>query len=193
MFTKDTLLELMEDITKTIEIQLQNIPEIDLYMDQVTTFMDKKLDSFKRDPEDKILTKTMINNYSKAGILIPLKKKKYSRQHMILLITIYKLKQILSINDIEILFSPLLDKAREANDKKLIEEVYAVYLEVEQNKSCGFEIISDSQLELIEKHTAQFNNEEAELLKWFLMVMLLVNEANDRKRLAEKIIDKYFK
>jgi len=183
----------MEDITKTIEIQLQNIPEIDLYMDQVTTFMDKKLDSFKRDPEDKILTKTMINNYSKAGILIPLKKKKYSRQHMILLITIYKLKQILSINDIEILFSPLLDKAREANDKKLIEEVYAVYLEVEQNKPCGFEIISDSQLELIEKHTAQFNNEEAELLKWFLMVMLLVNEANDRKRLAEKIIDKYFK
>lgn len=193
MFSKDTLQELMEEISTVKEIQVQDIPEIDLYMDQVTTFMDNKLGSLKRDKKDKILTKTMINNYSKAGILMPSKKKRYSRQHMILLIIIYKLKQILSINDIELLFAPLLEKNQKMTDKMLIEEIYSIYLEIEKDKSYTYEDILDYQLNSIKEHTGESKNEDRELLEWFLLVMLLVNEANNHKRLAEKIIDKYFK
>ena len=62
-------------------------------------------------PKDKLLTKTMINNYAKAGILIPPRQKKYSRQHIETLLMLYNAKQILSINDISLLFSILQEPA----------------------------------------------------------------------------------
>ena len=52
-------------------IRLDKIPEIDLYMDQVTSFMEDHLRKTKRNPEDKVLTKTMINNYAKNRLLPP--------------------------------------------------------------------------------------------------------------------------
>ena len=76
-------------------IEIADIPTIDLYMDQVTTFMDKGLARYKRNETDKILTKTMINNYTKAKIFPPPVKKKYSRTHLMLLIMIYHLKACL--------------------------------------------------------------------------------------------------
>ena len=65
-------------------IEIEDIPNIDLYMDQVTTFMDKGLAQYKRNEDDKILTKTMINNYTKAKIFPPPIKKRYSRTHLML-------------------------------------------------------------------------------------------------------------
>lgn len=56
-------------------IKLEEIPGIHLYMDQVTTFMEEHLSSSKRHPEDKVLTKTMINNYAKNHLLPPPVKK----------------------------------------------------------------------------------------------------------------------
>ena len=70
-------------------IPAQDIPDIGLYMDQVTTFMESKLDSSKRYPDDKIMTKTMINNYTKNHLIPPSVKKKYSRDHMFFIIIIY--------------------------------------------------------------------------------------------------------
>ena len=67
-------------------IEPSDIPNIDLYMDQVTTFMETKLSGYKRNDKDKILTKTMINNYTKNELLPPPEKKRYSKEHIILLI-----------------------------------------------------------------------------------------------------------
>ncbi|MGX8703974.1 MAG: DUF1836 domain-containing protein [bacterium] len=78
----------------------EDIPGIDLYMDQVTTFIDDETASMKRHPEDKPLTKSMIQNYTKHRLLPPPEKKKYSREHVILLLFIYYLKDFMSINDI---------------------------------------------------------------------------------------------
>ena len=80
---------IIDALRKIDYIKPADIPNIDLYMDQVTTFMDKHLESSKRYTEDKLLTKTMINNYTKNNLLPPPEKKKYSRDHMILLIFIY--------------------------------------------------------------------------------------------------------
>ena len=82
-------------------IKLEKIPEIDLYMDQVTSFMEEHLRKAKRNPEDKALTKTMINNYAKNNLLPPPVKKKYSKEHLILLLFIYYYKNLLSFHDIE--------------------------------------------------------------------------------------------
>ena len=87
----NTFNEMVEKIAAQIRssniIEIEDIPNIDLYMDQVTTFMDKCLAQYKRYDDDKVLTKTMINNYTKAKIFPAPIKKKYSRLFIILLIT----------------------------------------------------------------------------------------------------------
>lgn len=106
----DLLNSITENLKRIDYIKPEEIPNIDLYMDQVTTFMDEHLAGTKRRDEDKILTKTMINNYSKNNLLPPSVKKKYSKEHVLLLIFIYYFKSILSIKDIETVLAPLRDK-----------------------------------------------------------------------------------
>ena len=73
---QDILSSILTSLDRIDYIRPQEIPNIDLYMDQVTTFMEEHLQSSKRYPEDKILTKTMINNYAKNHLLPPPDRKK---------------------------------------------------------------------------------------------------------------------
>ena len=108
---KDDLLNsILSNIAQMELVKSSDIPNIDLYMDQVTTFMETVLDSSKRYPEDKILTKTMINNYAKNDLLPPPTKKKYSKEHLMVLTFIYYFKNILSIKDIETVLKPISEK-----------------------------------------------------------------------------------
>ena len=87
---EDLLNSIMESFDRIDHIRSKDIPNIDLYMDQVTTLMQDRLKNTTRYPEqDKILTKTMINNYTKNNLLPPPLKKKYSREHVMILIFIY--------------------------------------------------------------------------------------------------------
>ena len=108
--------QLDEIISAFPQIHTSDIPGIDLYMDQVTTFLQENLRGLSRDPDDdKFLTKTMINNYVKNKVLIPPVKKKYSREHMMLLIMIYYMKSFLSIGDIREVIAPLMERFADAS------------------------------------------------------------------------------
>ncbi len=87
--SKDMINSILKSVSKIDYIKPEDLPNIQLYMDQVTTFMDEQMESSKRYPEDKVLTKTMINNYAKNHLLPPPDKKKYSKEHLLLLIFIY--------------------------------------------------------------------------------------------------------
>ena len=86
---RSPLESIMESLSQMEYVKSSEIPNIDLYMDQVTTFMEEQLKSSKRYPDDKVMTKTMINNYAKNDLLPPPVKKKYSKEHVLLLIFIY--------------------------------------------------------------------------------------------------------
>lgn len=93
-----------EDYFKLVKHKLpywEELPEIDLYMDQVIVLMEKYLSFHKTNEDDVIITHSMINNYVKHGIMPPPKKKKYSREHIAYLIIICSLKQALPIQDIK--------------------------------------------------------------------------------------------
>ena len=105
--TEDLLNSILESVGRIDYIHPVDIPNIDLYMDQVTTFMDSHLNTSKWLGEDKILTKTMINNYAKNNLLPPPVKKRYSKNHLLMLILIYYFKNVISFRDIEQLFSPI--------------------------------------------------------------------------------------
>ena len=87
--TKDMLNSILASISRIDYIKPEEIPGIDLYMDQVTTFMENHLSASKRHTDDKILTKTMINNYAKNDLLPPPVKKKYTKEHLLMLTFIY--------------------------------------------------------------------------------------------------------
>ena len=83
--TKDMLNSILSSISRIEYVRPGDIPNIDLYMDQVTTFMEEQLRSTKRHEEDKILTKTMINNYAKNNLLPPPVKRTCSGHDIYLL------------------------------------------------------------------------------------------------------------
>jgi len=95
---KQSLINLLEKLKSIDYVKPESIPNIDLYMDQITSFMDEQLANSKRHEDDKLLTKTMINNYTKNNLLPPPTKKKYSKDHVLTLILIYYFKNFLSIN-----------------------------------------------------------------------------------------------
>ena len=95
---KTAYTSILDEMFSQDYIKPQDIPNIDVYMDQLTTFMDENLRHFTRNPDkDKVLTKTMINNYTKNDLLPPPHKKKYSPEHLILLIYIFYLNFFLNV------------------------------------------------------------------------------------------------
>jgi hypothetical protein len=170
-------------------ISPDDIPEIDLYMDQVTTFMDTHLESSKRYPEDKILTKTMINNYAKNKLLPPPNKKKYSKDHMLMLIFIYYLKNILSISDIQTLLEPLSNKYFNDGACISLSEIYSVILEFEQEEQKNlFSNIKDRFL-IINKFFPDLPKEDQEELRLFAYICSLAFDVYIKKQIIETLID----
>ncbi len=83
--SKTFINSLLKKLVKLNYIKPGDVPNINLYMDQVTTFMDEHLSEVKRHDNDKTLTKTMINNYTKNQLLPAPIKKKYSKNHIYIL------------------------------------------------------------------------------------------------------------
>ncbi|HOA81718.1 MAG TPA: DUF1836 domain-containing protein [Defluviitaleaceae bacterium] len=189
-FNKETLIGLIKEFADLEGIELSDIPNIDLYMDQVTTFFDDKLENWKLEDDDKILTKTMINNYAKADILFPPIKKKYSKEHMVLLIIIYHLKQILSLNDIHTVLSPIIQKKIQKDfDSNNLFDLYEQFLLIQNNEFKSFEEdFSKTVNELFDKSDIDDGKNYTLLL---IITINLVISSNIRKVFAEKLIRKF--
>ena len=138
--TKDMLNSILSSIARIDYVKPEDIPNIDLYMDQVTTFMEEQLSSTKRHEEDKILTKTMINNYAKNHLLPPPVKKKYSREHVLVMIFIYYFKNILSIKDIETMLAPVTKEyfgsGGQAGRRAGVSAALLLYLQLKLRRLC---------------------------------------------------------
>lgn len=191
----EELTKILNDFCNHDFIQFSDIPDIYLYMDQVTTFFDDKFDYYKRKEDDKIFTKTMINNYTNANILFPSDKKKYNKQHVLILILVYHLKQVLSISDIQKLLTPITNDEEIEFDNKVknIDNLYSVFMELEKAELEEFKLSFKNKIEQIKEklEISDINNAESEKTDLILLVLLLVVQANIRKTIAEKIIDQY--
>lgn len=188
----NAIIEELYQQTIAIEpITLSEIPDIDLYMDQITTFIDTKLGGLKRYSEDKVLTKTMINNYTKAKLFPPPVKKKYTKNHIMLFILIYHLKSFLSIRDISKLLKPITEELKAGEQSKTLEIVYEQFVMLGQNQEFTKEEDGRTIQEL-QKIVIENNMENTEQIKLIVMILLLAAQANTKKRLAEKILDVYF-
>lgn len=166
---EDLLNSILASLGRIKHISLEDIPNIDLYMDQVTTFMDSKLKNTTRYPsEDKILTKTMINNYAKNDLLPPPVKKKYSKEHMILLIMIYYYKGILSINDIQTLLNPITEKYFQTAGEINLGSIYEEIFRLEEDKVADLQEDIIKKFSMSEKHFRKHPGKTRRCCSFFL-------------------------
>lgn len=186
----DLLNSIMESLGRIDYIKAEDIPNIDLYMDQVTTFMDKKLKSTCRnEKEDKILTKTMINNYAKNNLLPPPVKKKYSKEHILVLIFIYYYKGILSIQDIQSLLNPLTERFFSTEEDFNLENIYEEVFSIEKGQ---VEAMKKDLLETYETSKNMFGEapeDSKEFLQVFSFICMLSFDVYVKKLLIEKLVD----
>lgn len=188
------LLERMVCEAATQNMSLGDMPDLELYVEQLTSLLESKLGECRRGEDDKVITKTMINNYTKAGLLMPSHNKKYGKEHMILLLLIYNLKNILSISDIRSLFGPVLNDISSRDDDIMsLAEIYSTYLDLNQINFDNFYSSFLKKIDLINDRTADLPMENKDRAQLFLYVLMLVAQANAQKRLAERIIDDFFK
>lgn len=186
----DLLNSILASLDRIRYISPDDIPNIDLYMDQVTTFMDSELRSTARYPgEDKILTKTMINNYAKNDLLPPPVKKKYSKEHVLLLIFIYYYKGILSIGDIQTLLHPITENYFKSEGGFNLESIYR---EVFSMESAQIQALKEDVKEKFKVAEGTFEDapeESREFLKKFAFICTLSFDVYVKKLLIEKMVD----
>lgn len=181
---------ILDNLAKVEYIKPEDIPNIDLYMDQVTTFMDDRLRKKTRNPgEDKILTKTMINNYAKNDLLPPPEKKKYNKEHMLLLIFIYYYKTILSISDIQTLLKPITKEFFKTEEEFSLESVYREVFGMEEEQMQHLKQDVLDKLKTADKTFEDAPEQEREFLKKFSFICLLSFDVYVKKLLVEKLVD----
>ena len=175
--------DLLEKISLEKSVSLEELPEIDLYMDQVIQLFDQKYKETKRNEDEKILTKTMINNYAKGKLFIPIKNKKYSKKHLILISLIYQLKGALSITDIKSTLQIINDKI--TSDDINLDAFYTSLLTLQKMNA---ENVSES-IPLRHQEVKRVMDEEDEKLEQIMLIASLVNISNSYRKIAERLID----
>ena len=190
--TEDLMNSIMESLERISYIRYDDIPNIDLYMDQVTTFMDEKLQATTRNPgEDKILTKTMINNYAKNDLLPPPVKKKYSREHMMILIMIYYLKGVLSFNDIHEILKPITERYFGTDKDFDLERIYNEVFDFEEQQKMAVKEDIAAKVEAAQGMFKDAPEEDQEFFTLFALVVQLGFDVYVKRLLIEKMIDGY--
>ena len=181
--------------------QPDEIPKIDLYMDQVLTFLGERLRRTARKSDaDKILTKTMVNNYVKNKVMIPPVKKKYGRDHILLLMVIYYRKSFLSIDDIHTIVGPVSEKYARPTTKSVEELVgkrhrYSmtdVYTEIFKYVAEEVERFPGEVEKILDETDNAFigaPEEDREMLRRFNVICQLSADIYLRKILIEKLLD----
>mgnify|MGYP003304040780 CR=1 FL=1 len=186
---KKAILDLLDKLNGIDYINPESIPNIDLYMDQITSFMDDQLEMSKRFEDDKLLTKTMINNYTKNDLLPPPVKKKYSKEHLLCLIFIYYLKNILSINDIHTVLNPITDLYFGNKEGFNMEDIYKEIFDMEKEESTKVLKEFSKKYQIAKNTFTEYPEDDQELLQTFSFICLLSFDIYMKKQMIEKIID----
>ena len=149
-FTPEELAALIGRATNDADLTSGEIPNLDLYIDQILTLVAEKNASASPKYAENHLTKTMINNYSKEGLIMPVKGKKYTKEHILQMLLIYSLKNTLSIGEIHRLLQGVY---REGFDGEALCDCYDRFVEMKKDtrkraEASVMSLIEDESLDL---------------------------------------------
>ena len=172
---KDSIRELAREMADAPQIHREEIPDLDIYMDQLTTYLDRRLGFYNREEGVPFVTRSMVNNYSKAGLLPPPVSKRYNRVHIMVLSLVCQLKRLFTIQDLGRLLAPT------GGEEQGAEELYRLFLAAQRDAFQETPGLADALL------TAAGEGDEARA-KAALVAQLAVRAQRDLL-LAERILD----
>ncbi len=186
--SRKRLNSILHQLAEIDYVHPEDIPNIDLYMDQVLTFLEKELGTVREATEDKAMTKTMINNYTKNQLLPPPEKKKYSRDHMLNLIFIYYFKNFLGLKDIKSILDPINEKYFGDNDELDFFDIYTNMVGYERK------VAKEVTKDIIKKYNVsrdaftELDDESRDALQDFTFICLLSFDVFVKKMMIEQYI-----
>lgn len=179
--------KILDELQLDTRLDIKDVPDIDLYMDQVIQLFEKKFSPIKRNEEEKVLTKTMINNYAKGKLFFPIKNKKYSRDHIMLISMIYQMKGALSIHDVK--------QTLETLNNKIIDEdfdlltLYMSYLTLfDQNLDIFISGVKNHMND-IHVEIEKLGSKDETYLEKLLLITTFTEMSNFYRKAAEKMVD----
>lgn len=180
---RDELNEVVKDAVNDAELESSQIPSIDLYVDQILNLINERLKDGSERYHDRQLTKTMINNYSKEGLITPVKGKKYDKEQILQMLTIYTLKSTLSINEIKRLLQGMY--ATEGFDERELTRLYDRHLQIKEvNREYALEAING----IIERNSLDISDD----LDYISLVGAIAAFSSHLKNIAQAMIDSRF-
>lgn len=185
-FTTQKLLELSKQISNNeIIIDLQTFND-EMTISQVVRFFEKQKKQF---------TKTMIQNYVRIGVLPPpMDKRYYTKKHLILLALIDQLKEVYSLDEIKLVFSPILKDTTTFEDDVIdISKIYQNYIALHKQALTEWQIYLPSTLESVNKQVEINNTKETDkdIASAFLLVLTLMAQSIATKQLIKLISNEY--
>lgn len=182
MKPEEIVKEILDEVQK---FNLDDIPNLELYMDQVTTYINKKFEASKRQEDDKLLTKTMINNYAKSKLLPAPEKKKYSKDHILALSLIFFFKNVISISDVTKIMEPIMTNYFH-NEETPLEDLVNNFISYVQREDMSVSILNEfKDAEEIFKDSASPEGRA----KTLAMIGILSYDMFIRKIIVERLID----
>lgn len=173
---KDEVRQLAREISGAPQIASEEIPDIEIYMDQLTTYLDKRLGFYNREEGAPFVTRSMVNNYSKAGLLPTSVAKRYSQIHIMVLSLVCQLKRLFTIQDLGRLLAPV------AEEKEGAEALYRQFLAAQREVFSETPAVTEQLLSALEEE-----DDEAKV-KAALVTRLAVRAQRDLL-LAERVLD----
>ncbi len=177
------LLDIVHDALNDAELKSQEIPSIDLYVDQIINLISEKLRDGSERYQERQLTKTMINNYSKDGLITPVKGKKYNKEQILQMLMVYTLKGALSIGEIKRLLQGAYSV--EGFDGQALQELYDKYLDIKDvNRDYAIKALDG----IIERNSLDMQND----VDYISTVCALVSFSAQLRNIAQAMIDARF-
>ena len=180
---KKEFYDIVKDAVNDAELCSRDIPPIELYVDQILNLMSERIEQGSTRYHEKQLTKTMINNYSKEGLITPVKGKKYNKEQILQMLMVYTLKGTLSIGEIK----RLLDGAYESEGfgADSLTDLYDGYLKIKQdNRDNAVATVE----EILDRNALDIDND----IDYIKLICVISAFSSYLKNIAQAMIDARF-
>ena len=177
---KNELEAIVREAVRDADLRPEEIPAIDLYLDQITSLMAEKLKEGAPRYEDRVLTKTMINNYSKDGLISPVKGKKYSRDQILQMLLVYSMKNTLSIGEIGRVLQNIY--ALPTYNGAMLNDTYSRFLDVKEFER---KMAAPMVLDFVEKSELDLENDA----DFFTLILSLASFSAYVKSMVQALLE----
>ncbi len=174
-------------------IHEDQIPDLDLYIDQAEMFFRTQFENLDLSRNRSVITKAMINNYTKNDLITRPEGKKYTKSHMLMIAMIIYLKGIFKIEEIELLMKPLVENHKSDFEDHIDPSLlYSTACSVNEDYVGKLAAQVDTDIEVISRKLEETDIADDQRMEIFILILSLAMKADAVKYVADRLLETYF-